>query len=156
LCACLYVAAAGATPPNILGHPKIPVASATNTHETPAPGNDELLATIIRARVSEPEQVANELKTMKLESALHLGRLDHEEWSEMMTGMRMSGVALGDRNKLRLLTEVEWEPRRWTPSVGGQGAPRAQDGQDGCEEAATNTQGSSSQASDSGFNGDCE
>ena len=55
------------------------------------------------ARISEPDRVTGVLNELRVESTGHLGRLDLEEWSEMMTEMRIGGVALGDRNKLRLL-----------------------------------------------------
>ena len=64
---------------------------------------DELLAAIVGARISEPERVTRVLNELRLESTGHLGRLDVEEWSEMMAEMRSGGVALGSRNKLRLL-----------------------------------------------------
>ena len=64
---------------------------------------DELLAGIVSARISEPDLVARVLNELRIESTSHLGRLDLEEWSEMMTEMRRGGVALGSRNKLRLL-----------------------------------------------------
>jgi hypothetical protein len=47
--------------------------------------------------------VTGVLNELRVESTGHLGRLDLEEWSEMMTEMRIGGVALGSRNKLRLL-----------------------------------------------------
>ena len=47
------------------------------------------------------------LHELRLESTGHLGRLDREEWSEMMAEMRRSGVALGSRNKLRVLVAAE-------------------------------------------------
>ena len=72
--------------------------------ERPARTDDvELLATIVSARISEPERVTRVLNELRLESTGHLGRLDVEEWSEMMAEMRGDGVALGSRNKLRLL-----------------------------------------------------
>jgi hypothetical protein len=72
--------------------------------ERPARTDDvELLATIVGARISEPERVTRVLNELRLESTGHLGRLDVEEWSEMMAEMRSGGVALGSRNKLRLL-----------------------------------------------------
>ena len=55
------------------------------------------------ARISEPNGVAEVLDELRLESTCHLGRLDLEEWSEMMMDMRRGGVALGYRNKLRFL-----------------------------------------------------
>jgi hypothetical protein len=64
---------------------------------------DELLAAIVSAHISEPDRVAGVLKELRLESTGHIGRLDPEEWSEMMAEMRSDGVALGSRNKLRLL-----------------------------------------------------
>ena len=66
-------------------------------------GEDELLAAIVGARISEPERVTGVLNALRLESTGHLGRLDQEEWSEMMAEMRGGGVALGSRNRLRLL-----------------------------------------------------
>jgi len=68
---------------------------------------DELLAAIVSARISEPDRVAGVLNELRVESTGHLGRLDLEEWSEMMTEMRGGGVALGTRNKLRLLVAAE-------------------------------------------------
>ena len=69
---------------------------------------DELLAAIVSARISEPDRVAGVLNELRVESTGHLGRLDLEEWSEMMTEMRgAGGVALGTRNKLRLLVAAE-------------------------------------------------
>jgi hypothetical protein len=65
-----------------------------------------LFATIVGARISEPERVAGLLHDLRVESTGHLGRLDPEEWSEMMAEMRSGGVALGSRNKLRLLVEA--------------------------------------------------
>ena len=47
--------------------------------------------------------MATALKELRLESAAHLGRLDLEERAEMMAAMRNTGIALGSRNKLRLL-----------------------------------------------------
>ena len=72
--------------------------------ETPiASAEHKLLAAIVGARISEPERVATALKELRLESAAHLGRLDLEERAEMMAAMRNAGIALGSRNKLRLL-----------------------------------------------------
>ena len=65
-----------------------------------------LLATIVSARISEPERVMGVLNALRLESTGHLGRLDVEEWSEMMAEMRRGGVALGSRNRLRLLVDA--------------------------------------------------
>ena len=64
---------------------------------------DELLAAIVSARISEPDRVTGVLNELRVESTGHLGRLDLEEWSEMRMEMRIGGVALGSRNKLRLL-----------------------------------------------------
>jgi hypothetical protein len=64
---------------------------------------DELLAAIVSARISEPDRVAGVLNELRVESTGHLSRLDQDEWSEMMAQMRSGGVALGTRNKLRLL-----------------------------------------------------
>ena len=76
--------------------------------ERPARTDDvELLATIVSARISEPERVTRVLNELRLESTGHLGRLDVEEWSEMMAEMRSGGVALGSRNKLRLLVDAQ-------------------------------------------------
>ena len=72
--------------------------------ETPiASAGHKLLAAIVGAQISEPERVATALKELRLESAAHLGRLDLEERAEMMAAMRNTGIALGSRNKLRLL-----------------------------------------------------
>ena len=71
--------------------------------QSPQTNEDELLAAIVSARISEPDRVAGVLNELRVESTGHLGRLDLEEWSEMMAGMRSGGVALGSRNKLRLL-----------------------------------------------------
>jgi hypothetical protein len=79
---------------NNLGH-----ADATFLHTD----KDELLAAIVSACISEPDRVTAVLSELKIDSTGHLGRLDLEEWSEMMTEMRIGGVALGSRNKLRLL-----------------------------------------------------
>ena len=68
---------------------------------------DELLAAIVSARISEPDRVTGVLNELRVESTGHLGRLDLEEWSEMMAGMRSGGVALGNRNKLRLLVAAQ-------------------------------------------------
>ena len=77
--------------------------------ERPARLDDhvELLATIVSARISEPERVTRVLNELRLESTGHLGRLDVEEWSEMMAEMRRGGVALGSRNRLRLLVDAQ-------------------------------------------------
>ena len=90
----IAAAAPGAETINNLGH-----ADATFLHTD----EDELLAAIVSARISEPDRVAGVLSELRVESTGHLGRLDLEEWSEMMAAMQTGGVALGDRNKLRLL-----------------------------------------------------
>ena len=106
-----------------------------------APPHDAMLAAIQTARVSEPEKVTAVLRQeLRLESAAHIGRLDQEERSEMMTAMRGASVALGDRNKLRLLA-TEWDREGPVPPVrcaaAGQRVRRVQDGR---EESATNKQ----------------
>jgi hypothetical protein len=53
--------------------------------------------------------VATALKELRLESAAHIGRLDLEERYEMMAAMWGAGVALGSRNKLRLLASGTME-----------------------------------------------
>jgi hypothetical protein len=89
----IAAAAPGAETKN-LGH-----TDATSLHTD----EDKLLAAIVSARISEPDRVTGVLSELRVESTGHLGRLDLEEWSEMMTKMRIGGVALGSRNKLRLL-----------------------------------------------------
>ena len=100
----------------------------------------QLLATVGHARVSAPEQMAEVLEKLRLESAAHLGRLDQEERTEMMAAMRGAGVALGDRNKLRLLT-AEWQQNVATglSAIGSQASLRRMQ-QDGQEESKTNQQ----------------
>ena len=71
---------------------------------------DKLLAAIVSARISEPDRVTGVLNELRVESTGHLGRLDLEEWSEMMAEMRSGGVALGSRNKLRLLVAAQSTP----------------------------------------------
>jgi hypothetical protein len=90
----IAAAAPGAETINNLGH-----ADVTFLHTD----EDELLAAIVSARISEPDRVAGALSELRVGSTGHLGRLDLEEWSEMMAAMQTGGVALGDRNKLRLL-----------------------------------------------------
>jgi hypothetical protein len=79
--------------------------------ESLAAAEDKLLAAIVGARISESGRVATALKELRLESAAHLGRLDLEERYEMQAAMRGAGVALGDRNKLRLLTSQQSSKR---------------------------------------------
>jgi hypothetical protein len=100
----------------------------------------QLLATVGHARVSEPEQMAAVLGELRLESAAHLGRLDQEERTEMMAAMRGAGVALGDRNKLRLLTAERHRnaAKGLSANIGSYGVRRVQ--QDGQEESRTNQQ----------------
>ena len=93
------IASAFGAEANNLGH-----ADATFLHTV---DEDELLAAIVSARISEPDWVAGVLNELRVESTGHLGRLDLEEWSEMMLEMRGGGVALGTRNKLRLLVAAE-------------------------------------------------
>ena len=75
--------------------------------QNPQTEKDELRTAIVSARISEPDRVAGLLSELRVQSIGHLGRLDQEEWSEMMAGMRGGGVALGSRNKLRLLVAAE-------------------------------------------------
>ena len=75
--------------------------------QNPQAEKDELRTAIVSARISEPDRVAGLLSELRVQSIGHLGRLDQEEWSEMMAGMRGGGVALGSRNKLRLLVAAE-------------------------------------------------
>ena len=86
----------------------------------------QMLAAVTRAGVSSPGQMAGILQELRVESAAHLGRLDFEEMIELMTTMRGAGVALGDRNKLRLLaTDSRWGS---SSAFGSQGVRRAQQG----------------------------
>ena len=100
----------------------------------------QLLATVGHAGVSAPEQMAGVLGQLRLESAAHLGRLDQEERTEMMAAMRGAGVALGDRNKLRLLTAERHRnaAKGLSANIGSYGVRRVQ--QDGQEESRTNQQ----------------
>ena len=100
---------------------------------------NKLLAKIVGAQISEQGRVATALKELRLESAAHIGRLDLEERYEMMAAMRGAGVALGDRNKLRLLT-AEWQQNVATglSAIGSQALRRMQQG--GQEESKTNQQ----------------
>jgi hypothetical protein len=99
-----------------------PVRELPRAGERPARTDEvELLAAIVGARISEPERVTRVLNELRLESTSHLGRLDVEEWSEMMEEMRGGGVALGSRNKLRLLV-VEKSPAVSALSVGSRRA----------------------------------
>ena len=75
--------------------------------KNPQTEKDELMAAIVSARISEPDRVAGVLNELRVESTGHLGRLDLEEWSEMMAEMRSGGVALGTRNKLRILIAAQ-------------------------------------------------
>jgi hypothetical protein len=95
----------------------------TRPGRNPRTEQDELLAAIVSARISEPDRVAGVLNVLRVESTGHLGRLDLEEWSEMMAEMRGGGVALGSRNKLRLLVAEQWSGSQYTGSaalLGGQ------------------------------------
>jgi hypothetical protein len=102
----------------------------------------EMLATVTRTRVSAPVRMVGLLQELRLESAVDLGRLDVEERSEMMIAMRGAGVALGDRNKLRLLAvEWRWDGAEPLLSVGSQGMRRTQQvRQDGQDESSANKQ----------------
>ena len=70
------IASAPTKETNNLGH-----ADATSLHTD----EDELLAAIVSARISEPDRVTGVLNELRVDSTGHLGRLDLEEWSE--TGM---------------------------------------------------------------------
>jgi hypothetical protein len=96
-----------------------------------------MLVAVTRAGVSAPVQMAGVLQELRVESAVHLGRLDVAEMSELTTTMRSAGVALGDRNKLRLLAaDSRWDP---SSSLAPQaGMRRVQQG--GQEESVTNKQ----------------
>ena len=97
----------------------------------------QMLAAVTRTGVSSPGQMAGILQELRVESAAHLGRLDSEEMSELMTTMRGAGVALGDRNKLRLLaTDSRWGS---SSAFGWQGVRRAQQG--GQDELMTTMRG---------------
>jgi hypothetical protein len=72
---------------------------------------NKLLAAIVGAQISEQGRVATAPKVLRLESTAHLGRLDLEERYEVMAAMRGAGVALGDRNKLRLLASQQFSER---------------------------------------------
>ena len=101
--------------------PSQPPASARSSPGDTVKTLDELqaeaIAIVARARISEPERVAKVLTNLRLESTAHLGRLDQQEWSEMIAEMRSAGVTLGSRNKLRLF--VATESARATVSYGG-------------------------------------
>jgi hypothetical protein len=103
--------------------------------QTPGTEEGELLAAIASARISEPDRVAGVLDELRLESTSHLGRLDREEWSEMMTEMRRGGIALGSRNKLRLLVATS-STGAGAAGASSVGPRRAQAGPD--EQASTN------------------
>jgi hypothetical protein len=95
----------------------------TRPGRNPRTEQDEPLAAIVSARISEPDRVAGVLNVLRVESTGHLGRLDLEEWFEMMAEMRSGGVALGSRNKLRLLVAEQWSGSQdtWSAALlGGQ------------------------------------
>ena len=75
--------------------------------QNPQAEKDELLTAIVSARISEPGRVAGLLSELRVQSIGHLGRLDQEEWSEMMMEMHGEGVALGSRNRLCLLVDAQ-------------------------------------------------
>ena len=89
--------------PNLASPDLAPAQLAGQSQESLRIDEDELLAAIVSACISEPDRIARVLRELRVESTGHLGRLDLEEWSEMMAAMQTGGVALGDRNKLRLL-----------------------------------------------------
>ena len=64
----------------------------------------QLLFELALAEVAEPERVAAVLATLKL-APMELGRLNGAEAGEMAEAMRLGEVALGDRFRLRLLSE---------------------------------------------------
>ena len=97
---------------------------------------DELLDAIVSARISEPDRVTAVLNELRVESTGHLGRLDLEEWSEMMTGMRSGGVALGSRNKLRLLVAAQ-SSRSHTGSAAPSGGRRRDQAESGDEASSS-------------------
>jgi hypothetical protein len=101
---------------------------------------DELLAAIVSARISEPDRVAGVLNELRVESTGHLGRLDLEEWSEMMAEMRSGGVALGSRNKLRLLVAAQSSRSHTGGHVPSGGRRRVQAGS-GDEESSSRAVG---------------
>ena len=97
----IAAAAPGTETINTLGH-----ADATFLHTDE---DERLLAAIVGAHIFEPDRVAGVLNELRIESTGHLGRLDLEEWSEMMAEMRSGGIALGSRNKLRLLVAARYK-----------------------------------------------
>jgi hypothetical protein len=98
--------------------------------QNPQTEKGELLAAIVSARISDPDRVAGVLNDLRVESTSHLGRLDLEEWSEMMAEMRGGGVALGTRNKLRLLVAAESSRSRTESATLSGGLRRIQTGSD--------------------------
>ena len=110
--------------------------------DPPRPGRsprideNELLAAIVSAHISEPDRVAGVLNELRVESTGHLGRLDTEEWSEMMTGMRSGGVALGSRNKLRLLIAAQ-SSRSHTGGAAPSGGRRRDQAESGDEASSS-------------------
>ena len=105
--------------------------------QSPPTDKDELLAAIVSARISEPERVAGVLNELRVESTCHLGRLDLEEWSEMMAGMRSGGVALGSRNKLRLLVAAQSSRSHTGPGTVSSGGLRRVQARSGDEESSS-------------------
>ena len=107
---------------------------------------DKLLAAIVSARISEPAQVAGVLNELRVESTGHLGRLDLEEWSEMMAEMRSGGVALGSRNKLRLLVAGRTSASACAWPAWADGPRRVQERQAEESSSRTGRQGDSTSA----------
>ena len=105
---------------------------------------DELLAAIVSARISEPDRVTGVLNELRVESTGHLGRLDLEEWSEMMAVMQTGGVALGDRNKLRLLVAARSASAGAWQTSWVDGPRRVQELQADKSSSRTNQEGDSS------------
>jgi acyl transferase domain-containing protein len=107
-----------------LSRPLEPAAQEINQDQAPlAAAEGQLLAAIVGARISEPGRVATALKELRLESTAHIRRLNLEERYEMMVAMRGAGVALGSRNKLRLLASGSTES---AVPLHGQGSRRIQ------------------------------
>ena len=63
------------------------------------------------------------LKKLRVESIRQIGQLNSEEWHEMMAAMCSASVALGSRNKLRLLVTTLFTDGTWSSG----GPRRAQD-----------------------------
>ena len=72
---------------SIFREPNVAARDLPRAGQNPRTDEDELLAAIVSARISEPDKVAGVLNELRVESTGHLGRLDLEEWSE--TGMAL-------------------------------------------------------------------